>query len=188
MSALRHPLDQQCLAWLEKIREGDERSFEALYRAFVPGLCALVARYVHAPDVAEELVQELFLTLWRRRAELEIQGSLTTYLYGAARNRALNWLQREQTASRWRLAIGETLSESDRSTPGEHELLGMLDLQEAIEHLPPRCKLIFTLHRQQGMSYGEIAESLGLSVRTVEAQMRRALQLIRTRLGRTAEE
>ncbi len=67
---------------------------------------------------------------------------------------------------------------------GEDALLELLDLQDAIERLPARCRLIFTLSRQQDMSYGEIARSLGLSVKTVEVQMGRALKALRAWVGR----
>jgi RNA polymerase sigma-70 factor, ECF subfamily len=163
--------------WIERLRHGDEAAFESLFRAFAPGLCAFVTRYVDSRAVAEEIVQDLFLTLWRRRETLAIETSVTTYLFTAARNRAVNHLRRERVARRWEgVVIGRI------ETPGgsgEGELLEMLDLQDGIERLPARCRLIFTLSRQQGMTYGQIAESLGLSIKTVEVQMGRALKSLR---------
>jgi RNA polymerase sigma-70 factor (ECF subfamily) len=165
--------------WLVRIRAGDESTFEALFHAFVPGLCAFVAGHVGSREVAEEIVQDLFLALWRRREKLVIESSVSNYLYSAARNRAFDWLKRERTARVLRDRVIGTIDERDLNAPDESELLELLELQDAIDHLPPRCRLIFTLSRQHDMTYAEIAESLGLSVRTVEVQIGRALKILR---------
>ncbi|MGH7718894.1 MAG: RNA polymerase sigma-70 factor [Gemmatimonadaceae bacterium] len=176
-----HRLEHQGSEWIEQIRQGDEVAFEALFRAFAPGLCAFIARYVGSRAIAEELVQDLFLSLWRKRSELVVRQAVTTYLFTAARNRALNYLGRERTAKQWRASLRRA-DDPDPSAPSEGELLEMLELQDAIERLPARCRLIFTLNRQQEMTYGEIATSLGLSIKTVETQMGRALKALRGRL------
>ena len=168
--------------WLERIRRGDAEAFEALFRALAPGLCALATRYVESRAVAEEIVQDLFFDLWSRRGELAIGQSLTSYLYVATRHRALNHVRRERQASRFRASTLRLADEIDISAPGEAELLDALELQEAIDALPARCRLVFTLSRYQDLSYGEIASSLGLSVKTVETQMGRALKALRDRL------
>jgi RNA polymerase sigma-70 factor (ECF subfamily) len=170
--------------WMERIRSGDESAFEALFRALAPGLCALATRYVESRSVAEELVQDLFLELWTRRADLHIEQALTSYLFTATRNRALNHVKRERHLSQWRTQVARLIDETDRSAPNDAELLDALELQDAIDHLPARCRLIFMLNRQQDMTYGEIARSLGLSVKTVETQMGRALKALRERLKR----
>jgi len=166
--------------WIERIRAGDEAAFETLFRALAPGLCALVTRYVGSRSVAEEIVQDLFLELWTHRAELTIDQSIAGYLFTAARNRALNRAKRER-----RIVDVTAIERTDRpdpSSPGEAELLDALELQDAIAQLPARCRLIFTLNRHQDLSYAEIAASLGLSVKTVETQMGRALRALRDRL------
>ena len=163
--------------WIERLRQGDEAAFESLFRAFAPGLCGFVARYVDSRAVAEEIVQDLFLTIWRKRATLMIEQSVATYLFTAARNRAVNHLRHERIARRW---AGSVIGRIEApAASGEAELLEMLDLQDGIERLPARCRLIFTLSRQHGMTYDQIAESLGLSVKTVEVQMGRALKALR---------
>lgn len=176
-----HRLPYHGAEWLERIRSGDEAAFEALFRAFAPGLCALAARYVGSRAVAEELVQELFLDIWTRRAHLVVDRSVASYLQTAMRHRALNHLRHERRMV-MPLPDDGRRDESDAAAPGESELLDALELQDAIEHLPARCRLIFTLSRQQDMSYAEIAASLGLSIKTVETQMGRALRSLRERL------
>ena len=180
--ATSHRLPEHGQQWIARIRAGDEAAFEALFRALAPGLCALVTRYVGSRPAAEELVQELFFDLWQRREQLAPEQAITGYLYVAARNRALNWLRHERRITPWSAAAQQHAAEPDPSSPNESELLDMLELQDAIASLPARCRLIFTLSRQQDMSYGEIASSLGLSIKTVETQMGRALKALRERL------
>jgi RNA polymerase sigma-70 factor (ECF subfamily) len=165
--------------WIERIRAGDESAFEALFRALAPGLCAIGARYVDSRSVAEEIVQDLFLDLWRRRDQLTIEDGLTGYLVTAMRHRALNHLRRERRIVGWTPGVTENAAAESAS---ESELLDALELQDAIAALPARCRLIFTLSRHQDMTYREIAASLGLSVKTVETQMGRALKSLRERL------
>ena len=169
--------------WIARLRAGDEAAFEALFRALAPGLCALVTRYVGSRAVAEELVQELFFDLWQRRGELAPEQAITRYLSVAARHRALNWLRHERRITPWTATTAARYdAEPDASSPDESELLDTLELQDAVAQLPARCRLIFTLSRQHDMSYGEIAGSLGLSIKTVETQMGRALKALRERL------
>ena len=174
------------LEWLVRIRSGDEVAFEALFRAYAPGLCAFVARFTGSRTAAEDIVQELFLAIWRNRERIEIQTSFSSYLHTSARNRALDWLAHEDTVRRHRDSVIGSITERDLSAPTESQLLAMLDLQEAIERLPPRCRLIFTLSRQHDLSHAEIARSLGLSIKTVEVQIGRALKALRVRLSELA--
>jgi RNA polymerase sigma-70 factor, ECF subfamily len=168
--------------WVRRLRVGDEAAFEDAFRTYAPALCAFAFRYVGSRAVAEDLVQDLFLTIWRKREELDITGAVGSYLYTATRNRALNHLQREQAGERFRVALLERLDAS--MSAGEEEMLTTMEMQRALDELPERCGLIFRLSRQEGMTYAEIAASLGLSVKTVETQMGRALKRLRDRLLR----
>jgi RNA polymerase sigma-70 factor (ECF subfamily) len=172
------PLQAEAPQWIQRIRQGDQAAFESLFRAFAPGLCAFLGRYVESRSVAEDLVQDLFLTLWQKRGEMEITGTVDSYLFGAARNRALNYLRHQRVADRFRTTVLERAEPVGFSEEGE--ILEMLEVQEAVETLPPRCRLIFTLHHHQGLTYADIATSLGLSVKTVDTQMGRALRALRT--------
>ncbi len=181
---MAHPehLVRQSAEWIVRIRNGDEAAFEQLYRTFVPGLVAFAAGYVDRRAIAEEIVQELFLTIWRKRAELDICTAVPTYLFTATRNLAIDHLRRDRRFTPWDSAIVGHID--DKSAPRETALLEMLELQDAIRRLPTRCRLIFTLSRQQDMTYAQIAHSLGISVKTVEVQMSRALQRLRLWLRR----
>jgi RNA polymerase sigma-70 factor (ECF subfamily) len=133
--------------------------------------------------VAEELVQEVLLNLWRRREALAPAEALGPYLVRATRNRALNHLRHLHVERRDAVhAAGATVTPAagpGRAVAGELARA----LEEAVAALPPRCREVFVLSRARGLSYGEIAEALGISVKTVEAQMGRALRSLRERLA-----
>jgi RNA polymerase sigma-70 factor (ECF subfamily) len=165
--------------WISRIQCGDVTAHEALFRTFAPGLNAFLTRYVQCPAIAEDLVQDLFLAIWDNRARMCIDGSIRTYLFAAARNRALNHLKHERVVDRFRTALLEWGDPSDPSAPGESDFLATLEIQKAIDRLPGRCRLIFTMSRQDDMTYGQIASALGISIKTVEVQMGRALRKLR---------
>ena len=169
--------------WTERVRAGDHEAFRAMFEALYPSLCSVVARRVGSRAIAEELVQDVFLRVWERRESLDSQQSITGYLYRAARNQASNHLKHRGLADRSRHAIVLSLRPAETATDEEarfNEIAGVA--QEAIDELPTRCREIFLLSRHAELSYAEIARLLGLSVKTVETQMGRALKTLRARL------
>ena len=169
--------------WMQRIRDGDEAVFETLFRTFAPGLCGFLTRYVGEHAVAEELVQDVFLSLWDHRASVHINGSIQAYLFAAARNRALNYIEHERVVDRFRVSVLTRMTPADASVHGESECFAALEMQDALAQLPARCRLVFTLQRNHGMSYAEVASSLAISVKTVEVQMGRALRTLRAWYG-----
>jgi RNA polymerase sigma-70 factor (ECF subfamily) len=170
---------------VRRIRAGDERALEIVFRAHFAGMSTFVERFVRSPDVAEELVQDIFLKIWTKREQLTEIESLKTYLYRAARNQALNFLRRAKLERRWqeeRGVAGEptTTFAADDDASGQ-ELAAAV--QAAIDQLPPRCREVFLLSRVGGLTYAEIARTLGVSVKTVETQMGRGLKALREALA-----
>lgn len=170
---------------LRRLRQGDERALELVFRAHYPVMVAVVRRIVFAPDVAEELVQDVFFKLWTKRENLAEIDALKTYLYRAARNTALNHLRRlklEQAHEEREAAKGEpTTVESTDDSATASELTEAV--HAAINRLPTRCREIFLMSREGGLTYGEIAAELGISIKTVETQMGRALKALRLSLS-----
>lgn len=165
------------------IRAGDRDAFERLFRDWYARLATYAVRLVGSRDAAEDIVQELFVTLWNRRDQLPDMGALPGYLHRAVRNRALNDLRRRRTAERW-LALRDPDPVDVPvavSTLVEAELAGRI--QAALGALPPRTREVFLLHRDQGLTYGGIAAALGISVKTVETLMSRALRSLRQALA-----
>ena len=140
-------------------------------------------RVLRDPGIAEELAQEVFLELWRRRDMLASDSSVAGYLMQAVRNRALNHL-RHLNVQKKSVVYVEALSE-----PAEHadEHVHANDLRvamtKAVAALPPRTREVFVMSRERGLRYSEIAEQLGVSVKAVEANMSRALRILREQLS-----
>jgi RNA polymerase sigma-70 factor (ECF subfamily) len=172
--------DRQLLA---RLRTGDEAAFDAIFRGRYAVLVGVADRMLRDRAVAEELVQEVMLALWRRRAELAADEALGPYLVRAVRNRALNHLRHLQIERRDAVhAAGPTEAPARGAGPVVAEELAQA-LERAMAGLPPRCREVFTLSRGHGLSYAEVAARLGISIKTVEAQMGRALRALRTDLA-----
>jgi RNA polymerase sigma-70 factor (ECF subfamily) len=169
--------------WLAGIRDGSVAAFEGVFRKYFTRLCAVAYAYVGSPEAAEEIVQELFLKLWRQRESLQITDNLQAYLFRAARNASLNHLKHRRVELQWRAR--EQAGDPPAAPAADAALTeGELSraLAAAIDALPERCRLVFTMSRRQGLSYAEIAEALGISIKTVEVQIGRALKTLRERV------
>jgi RNA polymerase sigma-70 factor, ECF subfamily len=159
------------------------RAFDALFRANYAGLCRFAGRILGSPAAAEEVVQDLFLYIWERHEVIDASTPSRAYLYRAAHNAAVNRLRRRRVESRW--AEKQAATEAAPVTADEDMGLEELSLAvaRAIERLPERTRLVYTMSRQNGLSYQEIASALGLSIKTVEGQMARAFRLLRAALA-----
>jgi RNA polymerase sigma-70 factor (ECF subfamily) len=180
------PLSRGDAELVRRIRGGDERALEEVFRTHYAGMCLFVRRFVHAPDVAEELVQDVFFKLWAKRDGLSDIDALKTYLFRAARNTALNHLRRRKLEQNWEEREGQrgepvTSGGTDDDTTSDEVQRAV---SAAIARLPERCREIFLMSREGGLTYGEIAAALGISIKTVETQMGRALKSLRVALGK----
>jgi RNA polymerase sigma-70 factor (ECF subfamily) len=166
---------------LKKIKEGDVGTFEKVFRLYYSPLCLYAAGITGKMYVAEEIVQELFYVCWKEREKLQILHSLKSYLYGAVRNRSLQYLEHREVANHHREMVLLKTTDKDTSTP--QDLLEYKELEDLInrtlDKLPERRLRIFRMHRFEGKKYTEIASELSLSVKTVEAEMTKALQILR---------
>ena len=168
---------------LDRIRQGDQGAFDIVFREHYASLMRCADALLRRRDVAEEVVQEVMLALWQRRETLVVDDSLRSYLFRATRNRSLNHLRH---AAIERRAEPELMSAEPRDAPAPSALVEEeieVALRGAIGQLPPRCREVFELSRVHGLRYGEIASTLGISVKTVEAQMGKALRVLRERLA-----
>lgn len=158
----------------------DERALEALYLLLYPSLTRFAVSFVIQAPVAEEIVEDVFIKLWENRIKLPGITNLKVYLFVAVKNRSLNYLNRK---SRDIIAYIETypvdISASDE-TP-ENALMTKemyAQINAAVNALPPKCKLIFQLVREDKLKYKEAAAILGISPRTVDTQMTLATRRI----------
>lgn len=168
---------------LARLRGGDHAAFDEIFRQWYEPVVRSANRVLHDPGVAEELSQDVFLELWRRREALALDSSIAGYLMQAVRNRALNHL-RHLAVQRKSVVYVEALSE-----PAEHADVAVQSrevetaIAAAIAELPPRTREVFAMSRERGLRYSEIADELGISVKAVEANMSRALRMLRERLA-----
>ena len=165
---------------IERIKAGDTKIFEALFREYYYSLCRFTAGLIKSSSVAEDLVQDIFVKVWENRTKLSISGSLKTYLYRASRNQALNYLKHLKIVNNWIEVSGKDILKI--SPDPEKEFLKkelFSSVNNAIKKLPERCRIIFILQRKEGLTYKEISEVLNISINTVETQMGRALKKMR---------
>jgi RNA polymerase sigma-70 factor (family 1) len=165
---------------IRRIRQSDEGQFESLFRSSYVSLVRYAKTIVKDHDSAEEIVQDLFFRLWQDRQKIKIESSLNGYLFRAVHNRCLHWLSHSKVVDRYaqEMAMKETeKTESPVDIIQYNEL--QVKIARIIEKLPERCGQIFCMNRFEGLKYTEIAEKLSISVKTVEANMGRALKEFR---------
>jgi len=158
----------------------DEGSFERLFRELFPSLMVFALKILASDDDAREVVQNVFINLWERREDLDLSTSLKSYLFTSVHNRSLNLIRDNRKFAR--VEIPEWEGDPDPGTRMESEELEER-IMEVIGSLPEKCRVVFTMNRFDGLKYGEIAERLGISVKTVENQMSKALKILRQKLA-----
>jgi len=162
----------------------DEQTLEALFRSHYQGLCRFAAGYVKQEDVAREIVQDAFVSLWEKRDTIDPGKSIKSYLSTTVRNKCLNHLRNHKKFSNDLLAIENLADEAGYDQPDrlvEQEIRDVISA--GIAGLPEKCREIFMLNRHENLKYQQIADKLGISVKTVETQMSKALQHMRIRLA-----
>jgi RNA polymerase sigma-70 factor (ECF subfamily) len=168
---------------LARLRTGDEDAFDTIFRAWYAPLVRFAERLVGAQAIAEEIVQDVMLELWQRRESLAEDGSAQAYLFQSTRNRAFNHLRHENVE---RKSGPFVQGPTSIDAPGTGRLVAdelELAVRAAVNDLPDRCREVFELSRVHGLKYAEIAQTLEMSVKTVEAHMGRALRTLRQRLA-----
>jgi len=169
---------------IRRIRKGDIGQFESLFRSSYVSLVRYAKTIVRDHDSAEEIVQDLFFRLWRDKESLNIESSLNGYLYRAIHNRCLHYIDHEKVVRKY---ADEMALNRQETAEIPSDIMNYCDLQEKIawilERLPERCGKIFCMSRFEGLKYSEIAERLSVSVKTVEANMGKALKEFRRALA-----
>ncbi|RMF03073.1 MAG: RNA polymerase sigma-70 factor [Bacteroidetes bacterium] len=169
---------------LQRLRQGEQAALDSLFRLHYGYLCQVVYRVLPDTHRAEDLVQEVFLDLWRKRERLLIEQSVQAYLRRAAVNKTLNYIRDQKLH-----LADESYLPYDLHTAeaGAQQQLQAAELQaeidQAVGRLPERCRIVFSLSRFEGMSNQEIADALHISIKTVENQMTKALRMLKTALA-----
>jgi len=173
---------------MKQITLGNLQVFENLFRQYYQRLCTYSLKFVGDPDTAEEIVQDLFYTLWEKRMELQINTSVKSYLFSAIHNKCLKFIEHRAVEKKYRSYYLRHESEIDTE---QYDTVSIAELQQRInqslDSLPEKCGRIFRLNRFEGLKYHEIAEKLSISVKTVEANMGKALRHLRKNLKEFVE-
>lgn len=169
---------------LEHIAADNEKAIDWLFRQYYATMCQAAYKILPDEHIIEDLVQDVFYEIWKKRKTLKIKNSVVAYLRKATRNKTLNYI-RDQKIDLRNAPLKEDLKSKNNSTI---QALMADDLQteidQAIDNLPQRCRLVFVLNRFEELSYQEIADQLDISVKTVENQISKALKSLRNSLGR----
>lgn len=167
---------------LASIQRGDKDVFAGLYRQHFIPLCQFAFYLTKDDQVAKEVVQDTFLAVWEHRTTWQPSGTIRSYFYKAVKNRSLDFLKHKKVVQNWektsRVLPPESEEDEDKLTGAQLAAA----IEKEIEKLPEKQRMIFVMSRQQGLTYAEIADILGLSVKTVETQMGRAFRKLRSSL------
>jgi len=168
---------------IRRIRQGDTGQFESLFRSSYVSLVRYAKTLVKDHDTAEEIVQDLFFRLWQDKEKIKIESSLNGYLFRAVHNRSLHWIEHNRVVEKY---VREAEYSQTDKVENPSEIIQYKELQSKIAkilaRLPERCGRIFCMNRFEGLKYAEIAEILSVSVKTVEANMGKALKEFRKTL------
>ncbi|HRW99051.1 MAG TPA: RNA polymerase sigma-70 factor [Cyclobacteriaceae bacterium] len=159
---------------------GRQSQFEKLFRELFAPLCGFSMKYVHDLDEAKNLVHEAFIALWEKYETLPMDTNFRSYLYTAVRNKSLNYLRDRK------LHLSVSAVENHATDTASGKLMSdelEREIALAINSLPERCRVIFEMSRFEELKYAEIADKLGISIKTVEAQMSKALSILRKHLA-----
>ncbi|NWJ49599.1 MAG: RNA polymerase sigma-70 factor [Bacteroidetes bacterium] len=175
---------------ITKIRAGDIDSFESIYLDLRPKLYAFCRKYVDDIELAKDIVQDVFFCFWEKRFLLQINTSINAYLFQMLHNRCLNHLRSEKVRLSYQNSIELKFKETELNYFDElqesHVSIYFKDIEEifkrSIDSLPESCKKIFLLSRVDGIDNKTIAETLNLSIRTIEHQNYRALKILKEQL------
>lgn len=180
----RHMEEKQ---WVRSVRErGDRTAFEKIFRAYYKRLHGFAYSYVRQGEIAEDIVQSVFLKIWTQKEKWDPPGTVKQYLFAAVRNEALNKIRHQQVVAEAEDEVVHKFEEFNRQSLFEEDFdVEELrrEIQKGIDQLPARCRQIFILNRWSGLTYSEIADYLEISINTVNTQMGRALKSLRDHLS-----
>ena len=165
---------------LSAIKKGDIESFWSLYKTYQPKIFAFSLRYLKVTEAAEDLTQEVFIQLWENRQKININFSLSSFLFTIAKNKIIDHFRKQQRQTLFNnyiqhyLEFPNTLKEEN-----EGNNVASIQVESVINKLPEKRKIVFLLSKKFGLNRREIADFLGISENTVKNQLQEALKFLR---------
>ncbi|TRZ41979.1 RNA polymerase sigma factor [Robertkochia solimangrovi] len=173
--------DNQVL--IRSLNQSDKKAFIALVEKYQHPLFVYANSFVNNPMLAEDITQNVFIKVWEQRTKLNSEYSLKTYLYRSVYNEFINQYRKEKSVSKVESIYLETLQSIIEEEEQENTDAVIALVRSAIELLPEKCKRIFELSKQEGLTNIEISEYLGISIKTVEKQITKGYKIIRENVG-----
>lgn len=172
---------------LQGICQGDKHSFTILYHRYWEALFVTAAKALRSKEDAADVMQDIFLSLWNRRNEINIQGSLAAYLHTSVRYKCIHYIEKNITRRDYLLQLAEV--EVSNSSPDAEVNLYLKQMEESVKktvaNMPTKMQEVYKLSRQQHLSYKQIADYMDISVETVKKHIQHALHVIRKNLPHT---
>ncbi len=170
---------------LRRIAEGDENALRDFYNIYVSDVFRFTRYFISQVDICEEIVSDVFISLWMSREKLSSIGNIEAYLFTLSKNKSYNYLDKVSRAPSFTSELPLNLSHHHEN-PEDFIITEELEsaIKSSIEELPERCKLVFILSREKGLSYKDIAQILSISEKTVNAQIVLALRKLHQALAR----
>ncbi|MES2456560.1 MAG: RNA polymerase sigma-70 factor [Bacteroidota bacterium] len=175
-------LTQEDSALIRAIIDRDRKVFEVFYKKYYRQLFAVAHRYVGQTETAEEIVHDVFITIWNKAAQLNIQYSMKSYLFRSVVNAALNVVKKEKLDAEQRtayLSVHDTELGDQLEDHKEGEEAMLKGLEAALEMLPDRCRQVMYLSRFGKLKQKEIAEQMNISIKTVKNHLTYGFQKLR---------
>lgn len=172
---------------IKRLRKGDEKAYTFLLEAYHHRLCIYAYSLIRDHDHAQDIVQNVFMRTWELRERLKLKFSIKSFLYRSVYNEFIDQYRKQSSLmvieKKYIEAIDQYIDDTDPKL-----LERQLEIvKNEIENLPPRCKEVFTLSKKEGLTNMEISEHLEISIKTVEAQITKAFQHLREKLGEKME-
>ena len=168
----------------KKIQRGDKKAFEYLFKSLYEELVCYAYKFMKDKDMSEEIVQDVFFKIWMKKNEIVISQNIKSYIYSALKNRCLVIIRHHKVRneySRYQKSKGQTFVNDVENKLESNEIENIIE--KTLNSLPARMRKIFILNRYEGMKYKEIAEHLSISIKTVEANVSKALKVFRENLS-----
>lgn len=167
----------------DSLKKGDKRAYQILFDKYYVRLVSYINTYTKNEDNSKDIVQESFIKLWNNRATIEADASVVSFLHKIAYNIFIDRYRKQKRNQSLLDALSyEAINESIEYEEESTKVQKIEMVKKSVEELPPRCQEIFKMSKYEGLKYVEIAETLNLSIKTVEAQMGKAFSYIRKKV------
>jgi len=173
---------------IQRLREEPNRTLKWIYDSYYSYVCSVVYKMVNDSVIAEDIAQEVFFEIWKKREQIELNVAFRPYIRRAAVNRTLNHLRGKKIVFEEQESALEI--SNDQYTTLDHLQAGELQetINKTIENLPDKCRVVFALSRFESLSYQEIANQLDISKKTVENQISKAIKILRSAVSVVEEK